>query len=111
MITRSINYDKKLLNLPKICTNKVKYSSWNDTFILELTIIHDICSVTDILPKAKIKAFFTIFKDLVPNNSSLNIDISNIIMNFDQVYYLIRKIYIKWDKTQNKINETCIEVR
>lgn len=111
MITRITDYGKKLLNLAKICTNKVKYSSWNNTFTLKLKIIHDICSLTDILPKTKMKAFFTIFKNLVLNNSLLNIDISNIIMNFDLIYYLIRKMYIKWDKTQNKINEICIGVR
>lgn len=32
------SYDRKLLNLTKIYTNKTKYSGWNDNFIFKLAI-------------------------------------------------------------------------
>lgn len=96
-IITSIGYNRKLLNLVKIYTNNGKYSSHNNNFIFKLAIFYNISLRVDVLSKVKIKIFFTMLKSLTLDYYYLNISISGIIMNFNQVYYLI--------KIRRKINE------
>lgn len=79
-----MDYDRKLLNLAEIYTDNTKYRSCNNSFTFKLVIFHDICSKADILPKAKIKVFSTIFKCLALDYYYLTISISSITMNFNQ---------------------------
>lgn len=55
------------------------------------TIFHIIYLSADILPKAKIKAFLTILKDPALTNYSLDININNTVMSFNQVRYSIKR--------------------
>lgn len=50
-------------------------------------------------------------KSLALDSYFSNISISNTIMNFDQIYYLIKKKQIKWDKIKDKIKKTKISIR
>lgn len=54
-------------------------------------IFYNICFRTNVLSEIKIKAFSTILKDPASDNCLLNIGISNSIMNFNLVCYLIRR--------------------
>ena len=47
-------------------------------------------------------------KNLTLDNCSSNIGINNIVMNSNQIYYLIKKRWIKWNKAQDEIDETKI---
>lgn len=91
IIITTIRYSKKLSNLVKIYINNIKYSGYNNNFTFNLAIFYNICFRVNILLKAKIKTFLIILKDPVLDNYSLNFAISNTIINFDQVYYLIKK--------------------
>lgn len=62
-------------------------------------IFYDIYFRADILPKAKIKAFFIMLQGPALDNRPSNIGISSTIMNSDQVRYSIKKKWMKWDKT------------
>lgn len=83
MVTTSISHSKNLSNLVKIYTNNGKYYSYNDSFTFKLAIFYDISSRADILSKAKMKAFLTIFKSLAIDYCYSNITISAIAINFD----------------------------
>lgn len=92
MLNTSVDYGKKLSNLAKIGIDNAKYSSRNNSFTFKLAIFQDICWRADILPEAKMKAFFTMLKNPTLNNYLSNIGISDIIMNSNQVCYsIIRK--------------------
>ena len=73
-------------------------------------IFHDIYSKADNPPKAKMKAFLTMLKGPALANYSSNIDISNTAINFNKVRYSIKRKWIKWDKTQDEIDESKIGV-
>lgn len=88
-------YSKSLSNLVKTYTKNVKYSNYNNNFIFKLAIFHDIRFRVHVVLKAKIKTFFTILKGLALDNFSINIGIISIIMNFNQICYLIKKKYMK----------------
>ncbi len=84
-----------------------KYSRENNSFIFKLAIFNGICSRVVILSKAHMKAFPTMLKGLALDYYYLNIGITGLTMNFDQVYYLIwvyfedtrytRRILSKWN--------------
>lgn len=95
MLNTSISHSKELLNLVKIYINDGKYSGYNNSFIFNLAIFYNIYLSANILFEAKMKAFFTMFKDLALNNCLSNIGISGTVINFDQVYYLIKSKWIK----------------
>lgn len=92
MISTSTGHGRDLLFFAKIYTDDVKYSSRNDSFKPKLEIFHDVCSSADVSPKAKIKAFSTIFKAPALDND------------------LIRRESINWDKTQNDMDETRVSI-
>lgn len=94
----------------KIGTNNAKYSGRNDSFIFKLAIFHDIYSKADVPPKVKMKAFSTMLKGPALDNCSSNIGINGIFMNSSQVRYSIRRKWIKWEETQDEIDETKIGV-
>lgn len=79
-ITINIGHGKELFNLAKIYTNNTKYCGGNNSFTFKLAVFHDICFRADGLPKAKIKAFLTMFKGLGLDNYLLNIGISSTII-------------------------------
>ena len=110
MITTSIEHGREILNLAKIYTDDAKYSGHNNSFTFKLAIFHDICSRADVPPEAKMKAFPTMLKGPALANYSSNIDISGTAMNSNQVRYSIRRKWIKWDKTQDEMDETRIGV-
>lgn len=95
MLNTSISHGRKLLNLAKIYIDSAKYSGRNNIFTFKLAIFHDICSKSDVLPKAKIKVFFIMLKSLALDYYYSNISISGIVINFNQLCYLIR---IRWIK-------------
>lgn len=78
-----ISYGSGLSYLAKIYINNVKYSGHNDGFFFKLVTFHAIFFRADVLPKPKIKAFFTLLKDLFLDNCFSNIGISNTIINSD----------------------------
>lgn len=82
MLNISKDYNRKLSNLAKIYTNYIKYSGYINSFILKLTIFHNIYLRVDILLETKIKTFL---KSLALDYYYLNINISAVSMNFDQV--------------------------
>lgn len=79
--TISISQGRELLNLVKIYTNEVKYSSQNNSFIFKLAIFYDIYARAIVLLKAKMKAFSIILKKLVLDYYYSNISISSIGLN------------------------------
>lgn len=95
MLNISTDYNKKLLNLAKIYINYTKYSGHINKFILKLAIFHNICLRVDILLKAKIKTFPNMFKSLALDYYYLNINISAVNINFDQVYNSIKNYFKK----------------
>lgn len=105
------SYAKELSNLAKSYINNAKYIDCNDRFIFKLAIFYDICFKANFLPNANMKKFFTMFKSLALNKYSLNISISGTIINSNWARYLIRKKWIKWNKTLNEIDETRLGVR
>lgn len=94
-LNTSMGHGKELLNLAKIYINNAKYSGHNDSFIFNLAIFHNICLRADILSKAKMNTFFTMFKDPALDNCPSNIGISSTVINFDHVCYLIEREWIK----------------
>lgn len=113
IITTSIEYGKELSNLAKIYTNNAKYSGYNDRFTFKLAIFYYIYSKVDVLLKAKIKAFFIMFKSLALDYYYSNISTSIIAMNFDQVCNSIsnyfkrvkykQSVFLKWNKLTLKL--------
>lgn len=83
IITISVDYNKKLLNLVKIYIDNAKYSDCNDSFTSKLSTFHDTYSKADVPLKIKIMVFLTIFKGLALDYYDSNISISIIAMNFD----------------------------
>lgn len=103
-------HGRELSNLAKIYTGDAKYSSRDDSFTFKLAILHDICSKADLPPEAKMKGFPTMLKGPALDKYPSNIGISGTVMNSDQVRYSIRRKWIKWDKTQDEMDETRIGV-
>lgn len=89
ILNSSKGHKKELLNLAKIYIDNAKCSGYNDSFIFKLAIFYDICSKANILPEVKIKEFSMILKGLTLDHYSLNIGISNTVMNSNQIYNLI----------------------
>ena len=56
------------------------------------------------------KAFPTMLKGPALDNCPSNIGISGTVMNSDQVRYSIRRKWMKWEKTQDEMDETRIGV-
>lgn len=73
-------------------------------------ICHYIYSMANTLHETKMKAFSTMLKSPALANYFSKINISSIAINSIQVHYLIKKNWIKWIKTQNKIDETTKSV-
>lgn len=95
MATINIDHDKKLSNLAKICTKEAKYSGRNDSFTFKLAIFYDICSRATVLSETKMKVFFTMLKGLTLDYYYSNINISAIVLNFDQICNSIRNYFEK----------------
>lgn len=93
VITISISYSRKILNLEKIYTNEAKYNKQNNSFTFKLKIFYNIYIKANIVPKAKIKTFSIILKGLALDYYYLNISISGIAINFNRVYYLIKNYF------------------
>lgn len=55
-------------------------------------------------------AFSTIPKNPALDNCLSNIGISDTIINFNQICYLIKNKWINWDKTQDEIDKTKIGI-
>ena len=91
MTTTSTGHGSELSNLEKIYTNEEKHSRHNESFTFKMAIFHDISFRADALFEAKIIAFPTMLKGLTLVNYSSNINISNIVINSNQVRYSIRK--------------------
>lgn len=102
MVTISIGHGRELSNSVKIYTNDAKYSGCNHNLTFKLAIFQDIFLRANILPKAKIKPFFTMFKGLALDYYYLNISVSTIAINFNQVCNSIRN-YLKGTKYKQSI--------
>lgn len=74
---------RKLLNLAKIYINNAKHSSHNISFTFKLIIFHNICLRVDFSSEIKIKAFFTMLKNLALNYYYSNINMSGTAINFN----------------------------
>lgn len=83
MITISTSQKKELSNLAKIYTNNSKYNGRNNSFIFKLALFVNICSQANILPKANIKNFFTMLKNLALDFYYLNISTNTVIIKFN----------------------------
>lgn len=66
-----------------------KYSGKNNSFAFKLAIFNNTCNRIDVFSKACMKAFLSMLKDLLLNYNYLNIGITGISINFDQICYLI----------------------
>lgn len=93
-MTISIGYNKKLLNLAKIHTEKIKYSGRNNSFIFKLAIFYDICLKADVSSNTNMKVFFTMLKGLALYYYYSNISTNIIALKFDQICNFIRN-YLK----------------
>lgn len=88
----------------KIYTNKVKYSSYNNSFTFKLVIFHNIYLIANVLFMAKIKVFSTILKYLALDYIYFNISI-NITINFDQVCNFIRNYLERSEYKQSVLSK------
>lgn len=61
--------------------------------MFKLAIFYNICTKIENLFKTKMKIFSTILKNLTLDYYYLNISISNIVINFDQINYLMRDYF------------------
>jgi hypothetical protein len=87
-------HEKELANLAKLYTNEAKYSDENDSFSFKLTIFHDMCDRADVLQLTKLKAFFTMLKDLILDYYYSNMFISIItVITFDEVCFSMRNYF------------------
>ena len=77
----------------KIYVNDTKYSGRKYSFIFKPKIFHDICLKANVLPKAKIKIFLIMLKDLALDYYYFNISTSDVVQKFYQVYNLIRNYF------------------
>lgn len=64
MLNTYTDHSRELLNLVKVYIDDTKYNGRNNSFTFKMVIFHDICSKADITPKAKIKVFSIMLKDL-----------------------------------------------
>lgn len=110
MLNTSMCHGRELSNFAKIHTDNAKYCGRNDSFTFKLTIFHDIYSMADVPPKAKMTAFPTMLKSPALYSYRSDIGISGTIINSDQVCYPIKRKCVKWDKNQNEIDETRMGV-
>jgi hypothetical protein len=85
-------HEKELANLAKLYTNEAKYNDEKDSFSFKLTIFHDMCDRADVSQSAKLKAFFTMLKDLTLDYyySNMNIDI---LIIFDEVCFSMKNCF------------------
>ncbi len=99
-------------NSAKIHTDgdEAKYSGRDDSFTYKLAVFHDNCVRVDVPPEAKMKALPTTLKGPALDYYSSNNGISGTAMNSDQVCDSIRMTWMKWDKTQDEMDETRIGV-
>lgn len=72
--------------------------------------MHNICFNTDVLPKAKMKACLIILKGSALDNYLSKIGISDTIINSNEVCYSMSKKWIRWNKTQNEMDDTKIKI-
>jgi hypothetical protein len=87
-------HEKELANLAKLYTNEAKYSDENDSFSFKLTIFHVMCNRSDDSQSAKLKAFFTMLKDLILDYYYSNMFTSTIIViTFDKVCFSMRNYF------------------
>jgi hypothetical protein len=78
-------YDRELINLTKLYSEKTKYSEENDNFSFKLTMFNDMCDRVDVLFEAKLKAFFTMLKELALGYYYANVISSKNAFTFDDV--------------------------
>lgn len=83
------DYGKKFSNFAKMYIRKSKYSGKNNSFTFKLAIFNNIYSRAIVPFKACIKVYSTILKSLALDYYYSNINITNLIINFDHICYLI----------------------
>ncbi len=64
---RTSDYDRELINLTKLYTDKAKYSEKNDNFSFKLIMFNDMCDRVDVSSETKLKAFLIMLKELALN--------------------------------------------
>lgn len=64
----------------------------------------------DVLSKAKMKACLMILKSSALDNYFSNIGISDTIINSNKVCYSMSKKWIRWNKTQNEMDNIKIKI-
>lgn len=101
LLNTSIGYSRKLSNLTKIYIDNEKYSGYNDSFTFNQAIFYNICLRSDVCRQTKIKAFFTMLKDLVLNCYYSNISTYALTLDFDQVYNSIKNYFKEVKYKQN----------
>jgi hypothetical protein len=117
---RTSGYERELVNLIKLYTDKAKYSEENDNFSFKLIMFNDMCDQVDVFFETKLKAFLTMLKRLAWNYYYANVTSSkNDSFTFDDVCISImsyfesaeykRSILNKWNnitlKTMISFNE------
>ena len=83
----SKGYRRELSTIIKMYTKESKYRGNRDSFNFKLTIFYNICGRTNILYKAKAKAFPIMLKGLVLNFFYLNNTINKLF--FQDIYNAI----------------------
>jgi predicted metallo-beta-lactamase superfamily hydrolase len=82
---KTSGYDRELANLTKLYTDEAKYNEKNDNFSFKLIMFNDMCDRIDVSSETKLKAFFTMLKELALNYCYANVTSSKTSFTFDDV--------------------------
>jgi negative regulator of genetic competence, sporulation and motility len=82
---KSSEYDRELINLTKLYSDEAKYSEENDNFSFKLIMFNDMCDRVDVSSETKLKAFFTMLKELAFDYYYANVINSKNAFTFDDV--------------------------
>ncbi len=82
---RISDYDRELVNLVKLYTDKAKYSEENDNFSFKLIMFNDMCDRIDVFYETKLKALLIMLKRLALNYYYSNVINNKTSLTFDDV--------------------------
>ncbi len=84
-LIKTSEYDRELINLTKLYSDKTKYNKENDNFSFKLIMFNDMCDRVDVSSETKLKAFLTMLKRLALNYYYSNVINSKASFTFDDV--------------------------
>jgi hypothetical protein len=103
--TSDTDYDRELINLIKLYSDKTKYSEENDNFSFKLIMFNDMCDRVDVLSEIKLKAFLTMLKKLTLNYYYANVINSKTSFTFDDVCISMTNYFEDAEYKRNILNK------